>query len=236
MRCSPANMTQQSEVVARALDYPYSIPSSSYALVDGRTVDVEAAAVDLAERVALLAYGSNAAPEVLAAKLTGTADPVPVLRTELRDFDVVYSAHVSRYGAVPATLHRSPGTEVRAFVAYLTAEQLRLVSATEPNYDLAKLDRPSCTLAGGDAPAELRVYVSRHGCLSIASAPVALAAIEAQGRIFPAMSQEEILEHVRRRLCPEEPLARFIALTAAHPDTAVEHTRQLRETALPGVR
>jgi len=228
-------MEEKSEVVARALAYPYAIPDCSYALVDGRAADIEAAEVELADRVPLLAYGSNAAPEVLARKLAAAPDPVPMLRTDLRDFDVVYSAHVSRYGAVPATLRRSPGTEVRAFIAYLTGEQLRLVSATEPNYELAKLDRPSCTLARGDVPAELNVYVSRHGCLSIASGEVALAAIEAHGRVFPAMSQVEILEHVRHRLCPEESLARFIALTAAHPDTAREHTRQLRETALPGV-
>lgn len=227
-------MEEQSQVVTRALGYPYAIPSDSYALVDGALVDIALAEVDLGQRVPLLAYGSNAAPEVLARKLAAAPDPVPVLRTDLRDFDVVYSAHVSRYGSVPATLRRSPGTEVRAFIAYLTSEQLRLVSATEPNYELARLDRPSCTLAKGDAPAELNVYVSRHGCLATASGAVALAAIEAHGRVFPAMSQKEILEHVRRRVCPEEPLARFIALTAAHPDTAWKHTRQLRETALPG--
>jgi hypothetical protein len=228
-------MEEKSEVVARALDYPYAIPAISYALIDGRTADIEAAEVDLSDRIPLLAYGSNAAPEVLARKLAAAPDPVPMVRTDLRDFDVVYSAHVSPYGAVPATLRRSPGTEVRAFIAYLTRDQLGLISATEPNYELAKLDRPSCTLDLDDAAAELNVYVSRHGCLSIASGEVAVAAIEAYGRVFPAMSQKEILEHVRRRLCPEEPLARFIALTAAHPDTAREHTRQLRETALPGV-
>jgi hypothetical protein len=181
----------------RALDYPFGIPSRSYALVDGAPVDVEQVEVDLAERSALLAYGSNAAPEVLARKLAAAPDPVPVPRTTLRDFDVVYSAHVSPYGAIPATLARSPGTEVRAFVAYLTAEQLDLVSATEPNYDLARFDRPSCTLEKGAAPAELYVYLSKHGPLLIDGREVALAEIAAEGRHFPEMTQRQVQEWAR---------------------------------------
>lgn len=208
------HMTERSEVVARALGYPYAIPPSSYALLEGRAVDVEAAAIDLADRVALLAYGSNAAPEVLAAKLAPAPDPVAVVRTELRNFDVVYSAHVSPYGSVPATLRRSPGTEVRAFVAYLTDEQLRLVSATEPNYELARFDRPSCALERGDAPPELWAYVSRHGCLLLDGGEVALAEVAARGRHFPALDQRQALEHVRDILAPGRDLASFVEACA----------------------
>ncbi len=204
------HVDEPGQALARALGYPYAVPTGSYALIDGRPADVEAAKVDLAERIPLLAYGSNAAPEVLARKLAATPEPVPVLRTNLRDFDVVYSAHVSPYGAVPATLRRSPGTEVRAFVAYLTGEQLGLVSATEPNYELARLDRPSCTLAQGDAPAELHVYVSRHGCLLLNGAEVALAEIESRGRRFAAMGQRQVLERVCALLAPDRDLASFV--------------------------
>lgn len=181
----------------RALDYPFGIPSRSYALLDGEAVEPDRVEVDLGERLALLAYGSNAAPEVLARKTAAAPQPIPVLRTTLRDFDVVYSAHRSPYGAIPATLARSPGTEVRAFVAYLTGEQLDLVSATEPNYDLARFDRPSCTLERGAAPAELNVYLSKHGALSIDGHEVALAEIEAEGRRFPEMTQPQVQERVR---------------------------------------
>lgn len=181
----------------RALDYPFGIPSRSYALVDGEAVELGRAQVDVAERAALLAYGSNATPEVLARKLAGAPDPVPVLRTTLRDFDVVYSAHVSPYGAIPATLARSPGTEVRAFIAYLTAEQLDLVSATEPNYNLARFDRPSCTLERGAAPAELNVYLSKHGALLIDGREVALSEVPAEGRHLREMTQRQIQERVR---------------------------------------
>lgn len=195
----------------RALDYPFGIPPRSYALLDGKAVEVDRVEVDLAERLALLAYGSNAAPAVLSRKLAPAPDPVPVLRTVLRDFDVVYSAHFSPYGAIPATLTRSPGTEVRAFVAYLTAEQLDLVSATEPNYDLARFDRPSCTLERGAAPPELRVYLSKHGALSLDGREVALTEIEAEGRRLPQMTQRQIVERVRRQIAPTMTLTEFVA-------------------------
>lgn len=181
----------------RALDYPYAIPTRSYTLLDGEAVGLDRVKVDVSERAALLAYGSNAAPEVLSRKLAAAPDPVAVVRTALRDFDAVYSAHVSPYGAIPATLARSPGTEVSAFVAYLTREQLDLVSATEPNYDLARFDRPSCTLDKGAAPAELNVYLSKHGALLVDGRKVALAEIGAEGRRFPQMTQRQVQEWVR---------------------------------------
>jgi hypothetical protein len=203
-------MKGQGEVIARALGYPYAIPSTSFALLDGRPVELEAVEVDASHRIALLAYGSNAAPEVLAGKLATAPDPVPVVRTAVRDFDVVYSAHVSRYGAVPATLLRSPGTEVDAFVVYLTSEQLTLLSATEPNYELARVESPSCTLANGDAPAELSAYVSLHGCLLLDGSPIALREIGARGRLLEAMGQRQVLERVRDLVAPDRDLASFV--------------------------
>ncbi|HEU4945386.1 MAG TPA: hypothetical protein VFT10_09530 [Solirubrobacterales bacterium] len=203
------------EALALALGYPYAIPTSSYGLVGGVVADIEAVEGDLAGRAPLLAYGSNAAPEVLARKLAAAPDPVPVVRTDLHDFDVVYSAHVSPYGAVPATLRRSPGTEVRAFIAYLTSEQLGLVSATEPNYELVKLDSPSCVLTQGDVPAELSAYVSRHGCLLLDGHEIALAEIRARHRRFVAMGQREVLQRVRDLLDPGRDLASFVEASAA---------------------
>jgi hypothetical protein len=226
-------MNERSEVVARALNYPYVIHPRSYALVDGRATDLDATAVDLANRVPLLAYGSNAAPEVLARKLAGDHDPAPVLRAALADFDVVYSAHVASYGSIPATLRRSPGTTVSAFVALLTESQLHRIAATEPNYELRELQGLACRLDGGAVLGEMSAFLTRHGCLSIASDAVALAAVEAEGRTLRAMSQAEILDHVRHRLRPDLALERFVVLSAADPAMTQEGTRRLKETALP---
>jgi hypothetical protein len=128
---------EQIETVERALGYPFAVPSRSFTLHEGREVELAAVGVDRSTRTPLLAYGSNAAPAVLARKLGGETEPVPVVRAVLAEFDVVYSAHIAAYGSVPATLRRSPGTELFAFVAYLTPDQLQLVSKTEPNYELS---------------------------------------------------------------------------------------------------
>lgn len=224
-------MTGQSEELKRALGYPYAIPEGSYALAGGRAVPLEDVEVDLSARAPLLAYGSNAAPEVLARKLAGTADPVPVLAAELGDFDVVYSAHISAYGAVPATVQHSPGTEVSVFVAHLTVEQLRRVSETEPNYELRSIPGAGLRCGETGAPGELGVYLSRHGCLAVGGGEVALASIEAAGRRFEAMSEPHVLEWVRRELAAEWTLEEFVATAVNDPDASRRWTERLRASA-----
>jgi hypothetical protein len=199
------------EILARAVAYPYEAPLRSFVQLGSATFDLDADQLDLAGRAPLLSYGANAAPAVLARKLAALPDlPLPVLRGALDDFDVVYSAHISPYGAVPSTLQRSPGTRTPVFFAFPTAEQLQLLTATEPNYELRRL-------AGLRAETELGVeieatsaYLSRHGCLVLDDSEVALAAVEAIDRRLPALGEVEVLEWVRHVLAPELDLERFV--------------------------
>lgn len=203
---------QAGEIVKRALAYPYRAPECSFIQLGGRTLELPPQGPDLSGRVPLLAYGANAAPEALARKLAPLPElPLPVLRAELRDFDAVYSAHISPYGSVPATLRPSPGTTVSVFVAYPTEEQLELLSGTEPNYELEGLTGISCRLVHGPVLSAVDAYRSRHGCLAIDGAEVALAAIEASGRELVERDQPEVLEHVRAQLFPELSLERFVS-------------------------
>lgn len=199
----------------RALSYPYSNPGCSFVHQVGEVRELgpaEAAAELDGARAALLAYGANAAPEALDRKLaTLPRRPLPVLLAELEDFDVVYSSHVSPYGAVPATLSHSPGTRVRVHVVYPDAEQLPLLSATEPNYGLAPLAGIVCRVEGIGAVAEVVAFASRHGSLRLGGAPVALAAVPARRRRWRAMPEPEVLEQVRARLEPDLTLEQFIA-------------------------
>jgi hypothetical protein len=218
-------MSTQQELVERALAYPYDVPSGSFLLVDGNPRDARGLGPSdphTTGRTPLLAYGSNAAPEVLARKLEEDPGQPPVLalRAALSDFDVVYSAHISRYGSVPAALQRSPGTEVSVFVAYLTEAQLELISATEPNYHPVLLTDLSCAFESGDVLTEATAYLTRHGCLLVDDSEVALAEVEARGRRFPAMSQPQVLEHVRAMLAPKQSLEAFVLASAADPDLA----------------
>ncbi|MGN6200887.1 MAG: hypothetical protein ACTHNY_00580 [Solirubrobacterales bacterium] len=188
---------QREAISRRALTYPYATPERSYLYREGRAEELPED-FDLAGRTPLLAYGANAAPEALALKLAALpGEPLPVMRSELRGFDVVYSAHISPYGAVPATLVESPGTVAPVFVIHPTADQHALLTATELNYDLVEI---------GDAQA----YRSKHGCLELDGSPIALAAVRSQGRNLPELDQPAVLERVRALLAPELELEEFI--------------------------
>ena len=227
---------QTAAILKRALAYPYAAPERSYLYLDGRAAELPAGGPDLTGRLPLLAYGANAAPEALARKLAALpAREMPVVAAELEDCDVVYSAHLSPYGAVPATLQRSPGTRAPVFVAYPDAGQLRLLSATEPNYELRRLERIACRLDGGEALAEVDAFLSRHGCLSLGEGEVAVAAICSTERTFPEMDEPEVLERVRALLQPEATLAEFVTTAALHPGEGVAWTETLRAAAKPTV-
>lgn len=227
-------MSDRERIVERATEYPYEIPDRSFVQVGERTLDLPED-VRFEQRVAVLAFGSNAAPEVLVRKfgLDERDGSVPVVRAELRDFDIVYSAHISAYGSVPAAIQVSPGTVVSTCVTFLTPEQLRVMSKTEPNYTLVQLDSLRCELETGVELTTIASYLSRHGCLSVDGGEVALAAVEAEGRRFPEWEEEEAIEHARRRLAPELSLADFIAESAADPAVARERTEALRGESKP---
>jgi hypothetical protein len=219
------------EILARAAGYPYPAPLHSFVQRGNATVPLPSEGPDLSGRRPLLAYGANAAPSILARKLAALPGvPLPVMRAELADFDVVYSAHISPYGAVPSTLQRSPGTTAPVFVAYPTIEQERLLTATEPNYELYRLRGFDVRTEQGDRLSRLEVYLSRHGCLTLDGSEVALAAIDADGRRFRSLGEIEVLERLRRVLAPELDLEGFVA-TSLDPSLAAARSTVLRGSA-----
>jgi hypothetical protein len=221
-------VNERSDVVERALGYPYEAPWEPFVQLRHETLAADEVEVDREERTAMLAYGSNAAPEVLARKLALSDQPVLVVPAWLDDFDVVYSAHISPYGAVPATLQRSPGTRVRVHVVYMTSAQVGLVSATEPNYEASALANATCLLDDGEEIFAPAAYLSRHGCLLDAGAELALSAVEASGRSFPACGEGEMLERLRALFCPDESLETFVLANVTDPALS-----QARSTQLP---
>jgi hypothetical protein len=193
-----ADSAQAAAILARALDYPYATPEGSYLYRDGAALELPPQGPDLSDRTPLLSYGANASPEALDRKLAGLPGlEMPVMQFELEGFDVAYSAHVSPYGAVPATLVESPGTVAPVFLLHPTAEQLALLTATEPNYDLTEV-------------AGIVAFISKHGRLEIGGSPVALAAVRSAGRTLPELDQPEVLERVRASLNPDLGLEEFI--------------------------
>lgn len=193
-----AESEETAAILRRALEYPYAKPERSYLYLEGRAAELPPEGPDLGGRTPLLSYGANAAPEALAFKLAPLPGlEMPVLRAELEGFDVVYSAHVSPYGAVPATLVESAGTVAPVFVLHPTPEQRALLTASEPNYDLVEV--------GGT-----EAFRSKHGPLSLDGSAAALAAVRAAGRTLPELDQPAVLDRVRAHVAPELTLAEFV--------------------------
>jgi hypothetical protein len=201
----PWALPETDEALLRlAKGYPYAAPAGSYLYRDGAFEVLEGPfdAALLAGRVPVIAYGSNRAPEQLHRKfghLTGEASAIPVTRAWLDGHDVVYSAHMTRYGALSATLHEAPGTRVQVCVTWLTEAQLPRMHETETgagNYGYGRLAGIALAVEGGPALSEAFCYVAVHGCLcdpELVGAPLALAAIAAENRLHRAVDQEAAL-------------------------------------------
>lgn len=144
------------------------------------------------ERVAVVAAGSNASPARLVDKC-GPDAVIPVIRTWLRGWAAVYSAHISRYGSIAASLWAQPESSTSVAITLLDAEQVRLVDATEPNYrrvDLGDL------LGGPIGP--ITGYVTRRGALRIDESPIRLTELEATSPLR-SLRQPEVLDLVAAR-------------------------------------
>ena len=166
----------------------------------------------------MLAYGSNQSPEQLRRKFAPADGPVAVQRATLGDHDVVYSAHLASYGAVPAALRHVPGTRIGIAITWLARDQVAHMHATElphGNYAFARLDGIDVTLAEGGRLTEAYAYVNTRGHLDWHGAAVALAAVSAAGRTLATAHQPEVLGRVRDRLAPAATLAAFVAGSVA---------------------
>ena len=176
----------------RAYGYPYAAPSHDYLFTEGR-VEVLREEADLGSRQPVIAVGSNRAPEQLARKFGAEKDrTIPVTWAWMHGYDVVYCAHLAGYGSVPATLHGSPGTEVRVAVTWLTEAQLERMHETESvgaSYVYGTFDLEAIDLGAGRPSMRAGCYISKCGALALDGAPVALAEIEAKGRQFKSLSQ-----------------------------------------------
>lgn len=197
-------MPDRSAKLSRARDYPYTLPGASYVWRGGRADPMDVDAFDVAMtdgRTPVLAVGSNQSPMQLARKYGADSDHVvPVQRAALVDFDVVYAAHISSYGAVPSMLQRAPGVEVTLFVTWLDDRQLEIMHATEGNYHFAEIADVTLKMDEGQLHGSIHLYVARFGHLVHDSAPVSLRAVPAQRRVNGARDTAEMLWLVHERL------------------------------------
>ena len=175
--------------MSRPLTYPGRIPAASGVLVDDAYVPLHATAGrapdewrvadetlgallgrlgchPLRGRHLVVAVGSNAAPSQLRRKFLdhGVRPIVPMTLADVPGIAPGVSAHVSRWGYVPAAPIETPGETSRLFVLWLDESQLAALDLTEPNYHRRPLEHP-VTLAG-ERLAPVFVYAGRHGLLA----------------------------------------------------------------------
>lgn len=228
------------ELLKLAKGYPYSSPAGSYFLAAGEVRTLAPGGDDgelFHDRVPVIAHGSNRAPEQLTRKF-GKAAEIPVSRARLHDYDVVYSAHMSRYGAIAATLQHSPGVEVEVFVTWLTADQLIRMHETELGAEIYSYgEMHEVCLVPEAGPAErierAGIYLSGHGCLAFGAGPIGLAAVPASGRPHRSLEQSEALALVRAELRPSEGLDAMILAAIREPDRRRSLIGEMRARAVP---
>ncbi len=198
-----------------------------------RRLDI-AGAAGLDDRVPVIAHGSNASPEQLARKFGDIEGGVviPVIKAWLADHDVVYATHFTRYGSIPATLERSPGTSVELAVTFLSAPQLALMHDTEiaaVNYVYGRLDRIRLALDGLGDRTEAYAYLTLHGALAPGGAPLALAARPAHDRMFEPRTMRAMLGFARDEVAPGMVLDDFILENVENDDLRTQRTQRLRD-------
>lgn len=222
------------ERLALAKGYPYAFPRRSYLFRNGRQEILDR--FDPTARVPVVAFGSNRSPAQLARKYRGWPEgtSIPVTTAWLEHHDVVYSAHFTTYGALPAMLRPTPGVRVEVAITWLTPAQLTRMHETEGphNYHFRALTGVGVTAAGVGEITRAYAYFGRRGAFAPAGQAVGLAAIPAEGRTIPALDQPAILDRARDRLAPDAELDRFLLQTIACRITRAARNERLGRLAV----
>lgn len=172
----------RASLLARAFSYPYSAPSSPVLFRHGRLHALDMPRIDvnrdgiahisnLGPCLPLLAVGSNAAHSALRRKFGSRAISLVQGPVSLRGFSRAHSAHVARYGALPATLMQEEGALLQTHLQFIPLKHLAALDASEAvgvNYERVRL--PADSLQAHWLPNALCrqlstvwTYRSRHG-------------------------------------------------------------------------
>lgn len=217
--------------LVRAAGYPYDITEHSFTFMAGEAVPFDP--VRREGRRPVIGYGSNQSPIRLRQKYGTDHAPIPVQRAWLDDHDVVYSAHFSSYGSLPAALRHVPGTRVAVAVNWLSEAELEVMHPTEiDNYHFARLDGLTLRLDGGEEIDTAYAYLSFRGHVADGDTPFALAEVTARGRQLPELSQREALALMRDRISPDENLAAFVRAHIHDADVRQDRVARLQAAAI----
>lgn len=202
------------EALRRALDYPYGWPGACFAFHGGHAHEVFDRAAMRRGRTPVLAYGSNRAPAQLYRKFGSlpAASAILVERCELDGFDIVHSAHVTSYGAIPAALLPRAGVSVVVAVTWLSdaqVAQMDLSERTGRNYGRRPLG-VIARLGDGAMFDAVEAYFTDHGPLHVDGEIVGQADIEARGRPGSGLRNAEVLARAHRAFAADKAFEDFV--------------------------
>jgi hypothetical protein len=200
------------DTARRAESYPFDVPLGSYSLCAGGVTSGPMAS--LHDRTPVLALGANAAPSQLAAKLPGTAMPIPVTRAVLGHFAVVHAAELSPEGYLPPVLQRHRGTSSYIFITWLTDEQLDRMHTSEQvgrAADYRVLRGVQIEDERGGVIDQAGVYLRRAGPLVHRGRPIRVAEVPTTGCTLPALTQRAAIRLAHRLVAAPESYPDFVA-------------------------
>lgn len=166
----------------------------------------------LSERTPLLTIGSNRAPRQLSDKFSRLDEPtpddltVPVFTIEVQGLEVVYASRPSIQGSFPAVLYAGDdarNTVVKLAITFLNQRQLELMDVSERGiYERVPL--PGGEVSVGDRVMPIEFYRGSGAIFTDEEGRArALSAINADGRIIPALDQADffdlVLSHLNER-------------------------------------
>lgn len=228
-----------SDRLARAYGYPYVIPDTSYLVENQRWTTLDPADADThrINRTPVLAVGSNQSPEQIMRKFQGPDwAPIACEKCVLRDFDTVFSAHITSYGSIAATLHPAAGATVNLFVNWLDDAQLDAMHPTElghDNYIFARLTNIDLNIEHGPTLSEVYFYRGNIGAYAPDGEPVPLAEVSAPGRKWQAMSQREVQSHLRALLAEDQTVDDFVLSSIADVEERARRRALMEKTSHP---
>jgi len=125
--------------------------------------------IGTADLTFVIAVGSNASPDVIRRKFErhGASTTVLHLVGQLDGYTLGHSAHVSRFGYVPAAPYSKAGYTTNIVVSALTEHQLECLDATELNYNRVTVSRDHIRLhLPLRLPERVHFYESIRGILT----------------------------------------------------------------------
>lgn len=255
-------MKSDVDKIDRALSYPFAAPSKSYVLMGEEVLDLvsidtrnlgesvvrrRGTVRSLAEQferqtgrafeafktVPILASGSNASPVRLKEKFAKpTPVVIPVLLGTVHHLCPVYSAHVTRYGSISATLQWAESATARLFCLLLPASLLEVMHRSEfvgTNYGYFQLRDVVFKSELDGTWNDPFAYLSLWGGLSLNGIHARLTAYESRGVDWPSLTQRQVMAEVHALLETGQAFEEFVLSNIADDNLRKQRIRYLSQ-------